>query len=157
MKTSAGILVYKKENNEILFFIAHPGGPFWKNKDIGAWSIPKGEFGKDENAFDAAIREFEEETGIKPKGNFIELTPVKLKSGKIIYAWAVEDDIDADNSISNEFPFEWPPKSGKTIMIPEIDRCGWFGQKEALEKLNPAQSGFITELLNIFPENGKIG
>ena len=105
MKTSAGILVYKKENNEILFFIAHPGGPFWKNKDIGAWSIPKGEFNKDENAFDAAIREFEEETGIVPKGNFIELNPVKLKSGKMIYAWAVEDDIDADSITSNEFAF----------------------------------------------------
>jgi len=149
MKTSAGILVYKKENNEILFFIAHPGGPFWKNKDIGAWSIPKGEFTLEENAFDAAIREFEEETSIKPKGNFIELTPVTLKSGKTIYAWAVEDAIDADNIKSNEFPIEWPPKSGKFVNIPEIDRCGWFGKKEALEKLNVAQNAFVTELLNI--------
>ena len=155
MKTSAGILVYKKENNEILFFIAHPGGPFWKNKDIGAWSIPKGEFNKDENAFDAAIREFEEETGIKPKGNFIELNPVKLKSGKMIYAWAVEDDIDADSITSNEFAFEWPPKSGKTIMIPEIDRCGWFGQKEALEKLNVAQNAFVAELITILAEQSR--
>ncbi len=149
MKTSAGILVYKKENDEILFFIAHPGGPFWKNKDIGAWSIPKGEFNQDENAFDAAIREFKEETGITPKGNFIELAPVKLKSGKMIYAWAVEDDIDADKIISNEFPLEWPPKSGKFIDVPEIDKCGWFGEKEALEKLNPAQNTFVIELLSI--------
>jgi len=149
MKTSAGILVYKKENDEILFFIAHPGGPFWKNKDIGAWSIPKGEFNQDENAFDAAIREFKEETGTKPKGNFIELAPVKLKSGKMIYAWAVEDDIDADKIISNVFPLEWPPKSGKFIDVPEIDRCGWFGKEEALGKLNMAQNAFIEEILNV--------
>lgn len=149
MKTSAGILVYKKENDEILFFIAHPGGPFWKNKDIGAWSIPKGEFNQDKNAFDAAIREFEEETGTKPKGNFIELAPVKLKSGKMIYAWAVEDNIDADKIISNEFPLEWPSKSGKFIDVPEIDRCGWFGKEEALGKLNAAQNTFVIELLSI--------
>lgn len=155
MKTSAGILVYKKENNEILFFIAHPGGPFWKNKDIGAWSIPKGEFTSEENAFDAAIREFKEETGITPKGNFIELTPVKLKSGKMIHAWAVEDDIDAETIVSNEFSFEWPPKSGKTIMIPEIDRCGWFGKKEALEKLNVAQNAFVAELIAILAEQSR--
>lgn len=153
MKTSAGLLVYKKANAEILFFIAHPGGPFWKNKDVGAWSIPKGEFTSDENAFDAAIREFKEETGIVPKGNFIELTPVKLKSGKIIYAWAVEDAINADTITSNEFAFEWPPKSGKTMMIPEIDRCGWFGEKEALVKLNVAQNVFVIELLDILVKN----
>jgi len=153
MKTSAGLLVYKKENEEILFFIAHPGGPFWKNKDVGAWSIPKGEFTSDENAFDAAIREFKEETGIVPKGNFIELTPVKLKSGKMIYAWAVEDGIDADTITSNEFAFEWPPKSGKMIMIPEIDRCGWFGKEEVLEKLNVAQNAFVIELLDILVKN----
>jgi len=153
MKTSAGLLVYKKENEEILFFIAHPGGPFWKNKDVGAWSIPKGEFTSDENAFDAAIREFKEETGIVPKGNFIELTPVKLKSGKMIYAWAVEDGIDADTITSNEFAFEWPPKSGKMIMIPEIDRCRWFGKEEVLEKLNVAQNAFVIELLDILVKN----
>lgn len=149
MKMSAGILVYKKENYETLFFLAHPGGPFWKNKDIGVWSIPKGEFTSEENAFDAAIREFKEETGITPKGNFIELTPVKLKSGKKIYAWAVEDDIDAETITSNEFSFEWPSKSGKFIDIPEIDRCGWFPEKNALEKLNIAQTAFVTELLSI--------
>ena len=149
---SAGILVYKKVNNEILFFLAHPGGPFWKNKDIGAWSIPKGELNSEENTFDAAIREFKEETGITPKGNFIELNPVKLKSGKKIFAWAVEDDIDADTITSNEFPFEWPPKSGKFIDIPEIDRCDWFSEKDALEKLNVAQTAFVTELLSIIEE-----
>ncbi|WP_296144342.1 NUDIX domain-containing protein [uncultured Flavobacterium sp.] len=152
MKMSAGILVYKKVNNEILFFLAHPGGPFWKNKDIGAWSIPKGELNSEENTFDAAIREFKEETGITPKGNFIELNPVKLKSGKKIFAWAVEDDIDADTITSNEFPFEWPPKSGKFIDIPEIDRCDWFSEKDALEKLNVAQTAFVTELLSIIEE-----
>lgn len=147
MKKSAGILLYKKIKPEIYFFIAHPGGPFWKNKDAGSWSIPKGEFDDDEEPLAAAIREFQEETGIKLDGNFIELSPVKLKSGKKVFAWALEKDVDAAAIISNEFSFEWPPKSGKFIMIPEIDKCGWFLENEALEKLNAAQGDFIKELL----------
>lgn len=147
MKKSAGILLYKIVKTEIYFFIAHPGGPFWKNKDIGSWSIPKGEFNDDEKPLDVAIREFKEETGIELSGNFIELSPVKLKSGKKIFAWALEKDVDETLIISNEFSFEWPPKSGRFIMIPEIDKCGWFGEKEVLEKLNVAQNAFIKELL----------
>lgn len=147
MKKSAGILLYKNIKSEIYFFIAHPGGPFWKNKDEGSWSIPKGEFTDEEEPLNAAIREFHEETGILLEGDFTELNPVKLKSGKKIFAWALEKDVDASSIVSNEFPLEWPPRSGKFITIPEIDKCGWFTEKEAIEKLNVAQGDFIKELL----------
>ena len=142
-KQSAGILLYKKADGELFFFLAHPGGPFWKNKDAGSWSIPKGEFADDEDPFDAAIREFEEETGIQLKGEFILLEPVKLKSGKIIHAWALEKDIGSTIK-SNEFEIEWPPKSGLMKSLPEIDRAAWFSTDEALLKINMAQRNFIS-------------
>ena len=113
MKQSAGILLYKIVNGEMEVLLAHPGGPFWKNKDLGAWSIPKGEFTESENALDAAIREFEEETGTRLSGNFIELDSVKLKSGKTVYAWALEKDLDVATVKSNEFEIAWPPKAVK--------------------------------------------
>lgn len=148
MKQSAGILLYKKADGKTQFFLVHPGGPFWKNKDIGSWSIPKGEFNGDENAFDAAIREFTEETGISLNGDFIELQPTKLKSGKVIFAWAHERDIDANAIVSNTFEMEWPPKSGKFITVPEVDKAGWFSEEAALEKINPAQAVFIAEVIS---------
>ncbi len=147
MKQSAGILLYKKASDEIFVLLAHPGGPYWKNKDSGAWSIPKGEFTNEENALDAAIREFEEEIGTTISGDFIELQPVKLKSGKTIYAYALEQDLDTSTVKSNEFEIEWPPKSGKTISIPEIDKAEWFPVAEALEKINAAQGDFIKQLV----------
>lgn len=147
MKQSAGILLYKKASHEIFVLLAHPGGPYWKNKDAGAWSIPKGEFTNEENALDAAIREFEEEIGTTISGDFIELQPVKLKSGKTIYAYALEQDLDTSTVKSNEFEIEWPPKSGKTISIPEIDKAEWFPAAEALEKINVAQGDFIKQLV----------
>jgi predicted NUDIX family NTP pyrophosphohydrolase len=146
MKQSAGILLYKKHNDEYRVLLAHPGGPFWKNRDLGAWSIPKGEFTDDENPLDAAIREFEEETGVRASGDFIPLGSVRLQSGKTIFAWALEQDIDATAIKSNEFEIEWPPKSGKRILIPEVDRAEWFPVTEAMEKINPAQARFITAL-----------
>lgn len=149
MKKSAGILLYKFIRSELYFFIAHPGGPFWKNKEMGSWSIPKGEFEDDEEPFDAAIREFFEETGIRLAGNFIELKPVKLKSGKKIFAWALEKEVDETKIKSNEFSLEWPPKSGRFINVPEIDKCGWFIKEEAIKRLNPAQGDFISELTSI--------
>jgi predicted NUDIX family NTP pyrophosphohydrolase len=124
----------------------HPGGPFWKNKDAGAWSVPKGEFLDTEDALIAAKREFLEETGQPIDGHFIKLKPVKLKSGKTVHAWAVEGDIDENNIKSNTFPFEWPPKSGKTIEIPEVDKASWFDLVTAREKINPAQIALIDEL-----------
>lgn len=147
MKQSAGILLYKKTGNEIFVLLAHPGGPYWKNKDAGVWSIPKGEFTNEENALDAAIREFEEEIGTKISGDFMELQSVKLKSGKTIYAWALEQDLDTSTIKSNEFEIEWPPKSGKKISIPEIDKAEWFSVNEALEKINVAQGDFIKQLI----------
>ena len=127
--------------------LVHPGGQFWKNKDAGHWSIPKGEFSDEENAFDAAIREFEEETGTRLDGDFIELVPVKLKSGKVVYAWALEKDIDADAVESNTFEIEWPPKSGRFKSFPEIDKADWFTVEEALEKINVAMTDFILQLI----------
>ncbi|MCR8556098.1 NUDIX domain-containing protein [Mucilaginibacter sp. BJC16-A38] len=143
---SAGILLYRKAGNQLQIFLVHPGGPFFKNKDLGAWSIPKGEFTDDEEPLAAAKREFEEETGKKVDGDFIELNPVKLKSGKKVYAWAVEGDIDHEAIVSNLFEMEWPPKSGKKQAFPEIDRAGWFEADEAKLKINIAQAAFIEEL-----------
>jgi len=150
MKQSAGILLYKRQNAQLQFLLVHPGGPFWKNKEAGSWSIPKGEFTDEESAFDAAIREFAEETGVKLDGDFIELKSVKLKSGKTVYAWALERDIDANAIVSNTFEIEWPPKSGKRVSIPEVDKAGWFGMFEALEKINPAQGNFIIQVAAMF-------
>ncbi len=149
MKKSAGILLYKFSLAVTEVFLVHPGGPFWKNKDEGSWSIPKGEINGEENALDAAKREFKEETGFNCEGNFIALTPLKQKSGKIIFAWALEKDIDASAIKSNEFEMEWPPKSGKIKSFPEVDRGQWFPADEAKEKINPSQALFIDELLSL--------
>ena len=148
-KQSAGILVYKKVAGDIFVLLAHPGGPYWKNKDLGSWSIPKGEFTEEEEAFDAALREFEEETGVKLQGDFAELEPVQLKSGKSVYAWLHERDLDARSLVSNTFDIEWPPKSGRRKSFPEIDRFEWFPIEEAKEKINSGQKGFITQLSSL--------
>ena len=147
VKKSAGILLYRYQNEKLELFLAHPGGPFWKNKDQGAWSIPKGEYDDAEDPFAAALREFNEETGMTPKGEFIPLTPVKLRSGKIITAWACRQDIPITTIIRNTFKMEWPPRSGKMQHFPEIDRVGWFRVDDAISKINPTQSGFLSELL----------
>ena len=147
-KQSAGILLYRQKNEYPEFFLVHPGGLFWKNKDAGAWSIPKGEFTEEENAIEAAIREFEEEIGTKISGTLIELSPVKMKSGKIIYAWALEKDIDAASiKCSTLVTVEWPPRSGKTQSFPEIDKGAWFNTEAAKQKINPAQASLVDELI----------
>ena len=148
MKQSAGILLYKKTDG-LQFFLVHPGGPFWKNKDVGSWSVPKGEFTDEENPLDAAIREFEEETGTRLQGAFTPLNSVKLKSGKTVHCWAIEGDINAEAINSNTIEIEWPPKSGKTLTIPEVDKGGWFSFAEASEKINPAQQSFLIQLSRI--------
>ena len=127
--------------------LVHPGGPFWKNKDTGAWSIPKGEFTEDEDALEAAKRELKEELGMDLNGNFIKLSPVKLKSGKVVHAWALAGDLDPLLISSNHCEIEWPPRSGNKIDIPEIDRGEWFNTSKAIEKINPAQAAFIEELI----------
>jgi predicted NUDIX family NTP pyrophosphohydrolase len=145
-KQSAGILVYRLIKKKPEVFLVHPGGPFWKNKDAAAWSIPKGEFEDDEPALKAAQREFEEETGIKPTGKFIELQPVKQKSGKTVYAWALEANIDPSTIKSNLFEMEWPPKSGKKASFPEIDRADWFDMATGKEKINAYQVPLLEQL-----------
>ena len=153
MKKSAGILMYKLVNAKPQLLLVHPGGPFWKNKDEGAWSLPKGEFADDEDPLEAARREFEEETGFACNGDFIELSPVKLKSGKTVYAWALENDIDIKKIKSNDFEIEWPPKSGKMQRFPEIDKAEWFSPVIARKKINSAQSAFIDELENLLKKS----
>ncbi len=145
MKKSAGIVLYKTAGRQLEIFLVHPGGPFWRKKDLGAWSIPKGEF-TDEDPLIAAIREFEEETGKRMQGDFLELSPAKQNSGKIIYAWALEGDLDASTVVSNEFEMEWPPKTGRYARFPEVDKAAWFAADEALQKIIPGQSAFIHEL-----------
>ncbi|HVF81376.1 MAG TPA: NUDIX domain-containing protein [Flavisolibacter sp.] len=147
MRKSAGILLYKKAEQNLFFFLVHPGGPFWKNKDAGSWTIPKGEFTDDEEPLAAAKREFFEETGHTVEGDFHQLNPVKQKAGKIVYAWAVNGDIDADRIVSNSFKTEWPYKSGNWITVPEIDKGGWFTVSEAGQKINAAQKAFIDEMV----------
>ena len=127
--------------------IVHPGGPFWAKKDLSAWSIPKGEFTEDESPLDAAIREFSEETGVQVRGTFIQLTPIKQKSGKIVYPFALEHDLDPTKIISNTFTIEWPPKSGKMQEFPEIDKGEWFDYSTCKQKLNESQSTIIDELV----------
>ena len=127
--------------------LAHPGGPFYRNKDNGFWTIPKGEIAPDENGLDAAVREFTEETGITPGSEFISLGTVKQKSGKIVHAWAFSGDRDETEPIkSNTFEMEWPPRSGLKQVFPEVDRALFFTVPEALEKINEAQREFIRRL-----------
>jgi predicted NUDIX family NTP pyrophosphohydrolase len=149
MKQSAGILLYKTEKDQLKILLAKPGGPFWKNKDTGVWSIPKGELDEGEDLLLAAKREFLEETGIAITGNCLCLTPIKQKSGKLVHAWAVEQDPDVTKFMSNAFEMEWPPKSGKHQSFPEIDKIQWFSPDEAQEKMIPAQFSFIRELQNL--------
>jgi len=134
------------KNRELEIFLVHPGGPFWINKDAGAWSIPKGEIEEGEDPLAVAVREFKEETGQQITGDFEQLQPVKQKAGKIITAWAVKGNVDENRIISNTFEIEWPPKSGKMRAFPEIDKAEWFGISDARDKINPGQVGLLDEL-----------
>lgn len=149
MKQSAGILLYRRRSKLIEVLLAHPGGPFWKNKDNGVWSIPKGEFNKDEEPLKAALREFEEETGMPLNGKMIELKPVKQKSGKLVRAWAIKGNPDITRFTSNSFSLEWPPKSGRMTEFPEIDRWEWFEMAMARKKILEGQIGILDELMSI--------
>src|SRR2546423_14543064 len=125
-KQSAGLVVYRKHNGDIEVFLVHPGGPFWRNKDEGAWSIPKGEFSDGEEPLDVAKREFQEETGMPIDGSFTPLEPIKQRSGKTVYAWAVKAEVDASQVKSNTFTIEWPRGSGKLKEFPDVCRAEWF-------------------------------
>jgi predicted NUDIX family NTP pyrophosphohydrolase len=141
--------MYRFREGVLEVFLVHPGGPFWAKKDLGSWSLPKGEFAPGEDALAAARREFTEETGFPAEGEFITLTPLKQPSGKIIQAWAFEGDCDPGAVKSNTFTLEWPPRSGNTKNFPEIDRAGWFTPEEAKVKIIKGQMGFLEELEEI--------
>jgi predicted NUDIX family NTP pyrophosphohydrolase len=145
-KKSAGILLYRRRDDRPEFLLVHPGGPFWAKKDFGVWSIPKGEF-ENEEPLTAAIREFAEETGVEVSGQFISLSNVKSKSGKILFPFALEHDFDISRLKSNLFSMEWPPKSGKQGSFPEVDMAEWFVHSTALLKINPYQAPIINELV----------
>lgn len=146
-KRSAGILAYRRRPDGPEVFLVHPGGPFWKNKDDGAWSIPKGEIDPDEEPLGAAQRELQEETGQKIGGTFTPLTPVTIASGKVIEAWAIEHDLDASAIVSNTFEIEWPPRSGRKQAFPEVDRAAWFPGPIAVQKITPGQVPLLMQLL----------
>jgi len=148
-KASAGLLLFRRRGGAVEVFLVHPGGPFWKKKDAGAWTIPKGEIDEGESPLDAARREFEEETGFAPDGPFLPLDPVRQASGKIVHAWAVEGDLDPEAIRSNTFKLEWPPGSGQVRRVPEVDRGAWFPPDEARRRINPGQAPLIAELLSM--------
>jgi len=143
---SSGLLMFRRSPKGLQVLLVHPGGPFWKNKDAGAWTIPKGLAIDGEDLLAAAQREFEEETGFKPSGEFIALAPIKQKSGKVVHAWAVEGNIDPAKIRCNMFEMEWPPKSGKRAQFPEVDRAEFFDLETARSRINPAQAALLDQL-----------
>jgi predicted NUDIX family NTP pyrophosphohydrolase len=145
-KESSGLLLYRKGQTGREYLLVHPGGPFWKNKDLGAWTIPKGELEPGEDPLTTARREFQEELGFKPAGSFIPLSPIKQKAGKIVHAWAIESDFDPSCLRSNTFTLEWPPRSGKLQQFPEVDQAAFFTFQVARTKINPGQIPILEEL-----------
>ena len=146
-KRSAGILMYRRPGADIELLLVHPGGPFWARKDLGAWSIPKGEYSESEDALAVARREFEEETGARPRGDLLPLGELVQPGRKIVTAWALEGDFDPSGLKSNLFEIEWPPKSGRKQSFPEVDRAQWFSPADARRKILKGQGEFIARLL----------
>jgi predicted NUDIX family NTP pyrophosphohydrolase len=145
-KRSAGILLFRRANESLEVLLVHPGGPFWATKDAGCWSVPKGEYGEFEDAFAAAKRELQEETGLVAAGEFIALGTFKQPSGKVVSAWALESDFDPQKLKSNFCSFEWPPKSGRFVEISEVDRAAWFTINEAKDKIVKGQVPILVSL-----------
>jgi len=145
-KISSGLLLFRTRNRVLEFLLVHPGGPFWKNKDAGSWTIPKGEITEGEEPLNAAIREFQEELGFAPTGPFTELPTIKQKGGKLVHAWAFEGDCDPTQIKSNTFSMEWPPRSGRQCEFPEVDRAEFFNLENAKTKINSAQIPLLEEL-----------
>ncbi len=150
-KHSAGLLLYRRKHNAHLeVLLAHPGGPFWTHRDLGAWTIPKGSVVPGEDLLAAACREFREETGLTPPseepGRYFPLGDIQQLSGKIVSAWAFEGDFDPAGLVSNTSPIEWPPRSGREVEVPEIDRAEWFAMPAARNKILPAQIPFLDRL-----------
>ena len=147
-KKSAGLLPFRVTAGIVEVMLVHPGGPFWKNKDEHAWSVAKGEF-DDEEPLDAAIREFREETGFRPRGEFLPLTPQITTPGKLVYVWGFAADYDVAMLRSNSFTVEWPPRSGNNREFPEVDRAAWFSISDAKNKIHKGQRAFLDELERI--------
>lgn len=145
-KISAGLIMHRQGLAGLEVLLVHPGGPFWRNKDDGAWSIPKGEVGPGEDLLDTARREFREELGLAADGPFLPLAPVKQKGAKIVHAWAFPGNCDPSQIRSNTFTVEWPPRSGKLQQFPEVDQAAFFDLATARRKINPAQIAFLDEL-----------
>ncbi|HEY3919396.1 MAG TPA: NUDIX domain-containing protein [Stellaceae bacterium] len=145
-KESAGLLLYRVKEGATEVFLVHPGGPFWKNKDAGAWTIPKGEINEEETPLAAAIREFAEETGAFLAGDFRALPIIRQAGGKLVHAWAIAGDLDPASLTSSEFEMEWPPRSGKRARFPEVDRGAWFALDEARRRINPGQAPLLAAL-----------
>ena len=143
---SAGLLLYRRGAGGPEVFLAHPGGPFWKRRDEGAWTIPKGAVEAGEDLLDAARREFEEETGVVPREPFLSLGSIRQKAGKVVHAWAWEGDADPARITSNQMRTEWPRGSGHWVTYPEVDRCAWFDAVTARAKINSAQAELIDRL-----------
>jgi predicted NUDIX family NTP pyrophosphohydrolase len=149
VKESAGILVYRRVSGRLEVLLVHPGGPFWTNKDAGAWTIPKGEIDPGEDALACALRELKEETGLALDAPATPLPPVTQKGGKLVRAWAVEGDFDPAALASVTFEMEWPPKSGRRASFPEVDRAEWMDVETARQKINPAQAALLDSLLEV--------
>lgn len=149
-KQSAGLLVYRLRESGPEVLLVHPGGPLWSKRDLGVWSIPKGEYGDDEDALTAALREFREETGVAPPDlEWLSLGTVRQRGGKVVAAWAGAFDLDADSIRSNTFEMEWPPRSGRNAEFPEVDRAAWFDLAIARQRINPAQEPFLDRLVTL--------
>jgi len=146
-KKSAGLLLFRETAAGLEVLLVHPGGPFWVKKDEGAWSIPKGEFTDGEDPLAAAKREFEEEMGVPPAGDFIPLESLKQPSGKLVFAWALRAHFDPSMLKSNMFSLQWPPKSGRQQEFPEVDKAVWFGVEVARLKILKGQAPFLDQLL----------
>jgi predicted NUDIX family NTP pyrophosphohydrolase len=154
-KQAAGILLYRQGPRGLEVLLAHPGGPLWAKKNLGAWTIPKGQFGDSESALDAAKREFEEEMGSAANGQFAELGSIKQPSGKVVHAFAAESDFDVTTVKSNLFTLEWPPRSGRNGQFPEVDRAEWFSIEEARQRILKGQEPFIDRLLTLLQSQAR--
>lgn len=156
-RRSAGLLLYRRTGGGTEVLLAHPGGPMWAKRDLGAWTLPKGEFEPGEAAYEVARREFEEETGHPaPAGHAIALGEIRQKGGKVVEAWALEGDLDPAAARSNTFPLEWPPRSGRWITIPEIDRVAWFAPDEARRRIKDTQMPLVERLLAALGVAGEV-
>lgn len=151
-KTSAGLLMYRRRGSDLEVLLVHPGGPFWWKRDLGSWSIPKGEMNAGEDLLAVARREFEEETGVRPKGTFADLGWIRQKGGKTVYAWAVEGELDPAVIRSNTFTLEWPPGSGRIEEFPEVDRASFFSVGEAKARINPGHVPLLERLAQVLRE-----